>query len=222
MRPRIVVRRNKAMRHRVDPALEDYLRDRVAGWLSEEPGRTAQALADLAGVSAGQISAIQSGTKGLGYKTAKGLAHVFGFEEDLVAALAVAKEWSSERSAPRSPPTAPPASDVATTTGRLYRELEGWTEAAEAAAKQERAPAYAIEAAGLGVVSWAVREVTVDLVTDEAMRWLKHAPLDVRRAAETAAATAKSNALALRSGEVRRVPPSGNKGTVPMSRRKNA
>ena len=189
------------MRRSLDPDLEEYLRERVRRWLAEDPRRTAAQLAGAAGLSEGHVSNFQKGPtdKGgrrIGVEAATGLAAAFGLTWEEMAAEA--KAWSAARATlPRPPPI--PSSAVA---GLTYQELDGWTAAAEVARSQERAPAYAIDAAGRGVVSWAVREVSVDLVVDEALRWLKHAPFDVRRDAETAAANAKSIAASARSGEV--------------------
>ena len=67
-----------------------------------------------------------------------------------------------------------------------YHELPGWEEAAEEVLEEEMAPAYAVAEAGKGLVSYPVKRVDATLVYDEAMRWMKHAPFEVRKAAEKA------------------------------------
>jgi hypothetical protein len=86
-----------------------------------------------------------------------------------------------------------------------YHELPGWEEAAEQVLDEEMAPSYAVAEAGKGLVSYPVKRVDATLVYDEAMRWMKHAPFEVRKAAEKAeiqavlareARTAKRRAVA--------------------------
>ena len=67
-----------------------------------------------------------------------------------------------------------------------YHELPGWEEAAEEVLEEEMAPPYAVAEAGKGLVSYPVKRVDQTLVYDEAMRWMKHAPFEVRKAAEKA------------------------------------
>jgi hypothetical protein len=67
-----------------------------------------------------------------------------------------------------------------------YDELPGWEEAAEQVLEEEMAPPYAVAAAGRGLVSYPVKLVDWMLVFDEASRWMKHAPFEVRKAAEKA------------------------------------
>jgi hypothetical protein len=67
-----------------------------------------------------------------------------------------------------------------------YHELPGWQEAAEQVLDEEMAPPYAVAEAGKGLVSYPVKRVDETLVYDEAMRWMKHAPFEVRKAAEKA------------------------------------
>lgn len=67
-----------------------------------------------------------------------------------------------------------------------YHELPGWEESVDEVLEEELAPPYAVAEAGKGLVSYPVKRVDVTLVYDEAMRWMKHAPFEVRKAAEKA------------------------------------
>jgi hypothetical protein len=67
-----------------------------------------------------------------------------------------------------------------------YHELPGWEEAAEQVLEEEMVPPYAVAEAAKGLVSYPVKRVDATLVYDEAMRWMKHAPFEVRKAAEKA------------------------------------
>jgi hypothetical protein len=82
-------------------------------------------------------------------------------------------------------------------TVQRYNELAGWGDAAEQVLDEEMAPPYAVAEAGKGLVSYPVKRVDATLVYDEATRWMKHAPFDVRKAAEKAEikATLKREAL---------------------------
>jgi hypothetical protein len=76
---------------------------------------------------------------------------------------------------------------------RRYKELPGWAEAAGEVAAEELLPGYVIAAAGENLVSFPVKRVDAGFVYDQGMLWLKHAPLDVRKAAE------KSDIVAVRA-----------------------
>jgi hypothetical protein len=65
-----------------------------------------------------------------------------------------------------------------------YRELPGWDDAATEVLREEALPRYAVAAAGECVVSFPIKRVDATLVYDVGAHWLKHAPLDVRKAAE--------------------------------------
>jgi hypothetical protein len=67
-----------------------------------------------------------------------------------------------------------------------YNELLGWGEAAAEVLEEELVPAYAVAEAGKGLVSYPVKRVDPTLVYDEAMRWMKHAPFELRKAVEKA------------------------------------
>ncbi len=81
---------------------------------------------------------------------------------------------------------------------RRYEDLPGWKEAVAQALAEDAAPAYALEHAGHGVVSYEPAAVDKNLAVDEAFRWLKHAPLAVRREAERLAAQDRVEAAARR------------------------
>jgi hypothetical protein len=67
-----------------------------------------------------------------------------------------------------------------------YKDLPGWAEAAAEVAAEELLPRYVITATGENLVSFPVKRVDAGFVYDQGMLWLKHAPLDVRKAAEKA------------------------------------
>lgn len=65
-----------------------------------------------------------------------------------------------------------------------YEDLLGWAEAAAQVLADESAPRYAVLAAGKTLVSFPLKAVDAHFVYDQAMMWLKYAPLEVRKAAE--------------------------------------
>jgi hypothetical protein len=73
---------------------------------------------------------------------------------------------------------------------RRYQDLPGWAAAAEQAILAGLAPRYAVEEAGRSIISFPVEgdRATAALAGDQARLWLAYAPLDVRRALESAAA----------------------------------
>lgn len=189
------------MRRRLDHQTEEYLRERIRRWLADDARNTAGKLAGQAGVSEGHLSNFLGKHRGLGVAAAEGLAKAWGITWEVM--VEQSKAWAQEHPVPAPSPTVPPESAVGpVASGRLYRDLPGWEEAAAAAVHHERAPVYAVEAAGLGVVSWVVGAMSEDFVVDEALRWLKHAPLDVRRTAETEQAQRENTAKLLKSGVV--------------------
>lgn len=114
----------------------------------------------------------------------------------------------------RATPGIPLAQAVAALLGRSYEELvkgrksvqryedlPGWKEAVAQALADDSAPAYALEHAGHGIVSYQPAAVDKNLAVDEAFRWLKHAPLEVRREAERLAAKARVEAAARQDDE---------------------
>ena len=78
-----------------------------------------------------------------------------------------------------------------------YRDLPGWPEAALEVAAEQLLPPYVSAAVGELPVSFPVRRVDVGFIYDQGMLWLKHAPLDVRKAAERADILAERQAVAL-------------------------
>ena len=71
------------------------------------------------------------------------------------------------------------------TDGRQrHRELPGWDDAAAEVLREEALPRYAVAAAGECIVSFPIKRVDATLVYDVGAHWLKHAPLEVRKAAE--------------------------------------
>jgi len=78
-----------------------------------------------------------------------------------------------------------------------YRDLPGWPEAALEVAAEQLLPPYVTAAVGELPVSFPVRRVDVGFIVDQGMLWLKHAPLDVRKAAERADILAERQAVAL-------------------------
>ena len=86
-------------------------------------------------------------------------------------------------------------------TTRRYEDLPGWKEAVEQALAEGGAPAYALEHAGHGIVSYEPARVDKNLAVDEAFRWLKHAPLEVRREAERQAAKERATRQTSDGGE---------------------
>jgi hypothetical protein len=70
------------------------------------------------------------------------------------------------------------------TAGLRHDELPGWAQAAEELVAHEMAPAFAVRGAGRGLVSFLPAKVNVPYAFDQAMLWMKHAPFEVRRAAE--------------------------------------
>lgn len=71
---------------------------------------------------------------------------------------------------------------------KRYEELPGWAAAAAEVVSRGLMQRYAVAAAGAMRASLVPEAVTPRLVVDLATLWLSHAPLDVRRAAETAEA----------------------------------
>lgn len=67
-----------------------------------------------------------------------------------------------------------------------YKDLPGWAEAAEEVGAEELLPGYVVTAAGENLVSFPAKRVDAGFVYDQGMLWLKHAPLEVRKAAEKA------------------------------------
>lgn len=96
--------------------------------------------------------------------------------------------------------------------GKLrYRELAGWDEAAAEVIAEQLAPKHAVVAVGDSLVAFPVRRADAALVCDLAMLWFKHAPLDVRKAAEKAMMIADEAAAQEEERRVAKVMKSGTR-----------
>jgi len=97
-----------------------------------------------------------------------------------------------------------------------YKDLPGWAEAAEEVAAEEMLPRYVVTAAGENLVSFPAKRVDAALVYDQGMLWIKHAPLEVRKAAEKADILAERAVREARENERYSVLQSGNLGRESM------
>jgi hypothetical protein len=93
-----------------------------------------------------------------------------------------------------------------------YKDLLGWAEAAEEVATEELLPRYVVTAAGENLVSFPAKRVDAGFVYDQGMLWIKHAPLEVRKAAEKADILAERAEREARENERYSMLQSGERG----------
>lgn len=92
----------------LDEAVEWFARERVLRWDQEHPGERAVDLARKSKVSKATISDIRRGDRGIGLKTAMGIAEALGVTWDRFQDLA-REAFAAQRPAPREPTVERPA-----------------------------------------------------------------------------------------------------------------